>query len=71
MTLTEINAKKKHGDLKTAALMLGISYRNAAVTLHRPDARRHPALLKAMATIIQAREALLRQAAQEKTQEMN
>jgi len=67
MELKEIMDKKKHGDLKLTAKMLGIGYQNALMVLRRPNARRHPALLVAMAKIIKAREALLRSAGKQKT----
>lgn len=63
MELTEIKRKKKLGDLVVASQMLGISLKNTQMVLRRPGARRHPALLEAMARIIRAREALLAGAA--------
>lgn len=57
MTDKELLEKKKVGDIPEVAKMLGVSKGNADVILRRPKAKRHNEAMRALALIIEAREA--------------
>jgi len=53
--------KKRHGDLKTIAAMMGITPFNAFNLLNRPRAKRHPEAMAALQRVIDTREQLIEQ----------
>lgn len=58
MTTEEINKKKRHGDLKTAGAMIGISEQNAYAALNREGSKHHEEIKKILIKVISMREAL-------------
>ena len=58
MTVEEINKKKKHGDLKTAGAMLGITEQNAYVALNRRGSKYHTRIVDVLTKVIDMREKL-------------
>ena len=58
MTTEEINNKKRHGDLKTAGAILGISEYNAYAALNRPGSKHHEQIKNILTKVISMREAL-------------
>ena len=58
MTVEEIIKKKKHGDLKTAGAMLGISEQNAYVALKREGSKYHSQIVDILSKVIGMREKL-------------
>ncbi len=61
MDLKEINAKKRVGDYDVVAKMLGLGKENVRRTLKRLNAKRHASVAQAMARVITAREALIKE----------
>lgn len=59
MDLSEIKARKKNGDVVTAAIVVGISILNAHVSLTRPNSKYHKPICEALEKIIEAREQLI------------
>lgn len=58
MTAQEIIKKKRHGDLKTAGAMLGITEQNAYVALNRPGSKYHEQIKNILSKVIGMREKL-------------
>lgn len=59
MNREEIREKKRHGDLATAAEMIGVTRDHAAVIWQRPESKRYYELETALVRIIEAREQCL------------
>lgn len=55
----KILARKKHGDLKVVADIMGITPFNAYNLVNRPRAKRHQEAMKVLAQVIESRERLI------------
>lgn len=51
--------RKKHGDLKVVAEIMGITRFNAFNLVNRPGAKRHQEAMKVLAQVIESRERLI------------
>lgn len=58
MTTEEIIKKKKHGDLKTAGAVIGITEQNAYAALHRKGSKHHENIKEILSKVIDMREKL-------------
>lgn len=56
LSKTEILRKKKHGDLKAAGAMIGISEHNAYAALNREGSKHHDEIIKILSRVIESRE---------------
>lgn len=54
-------AKKKHGDLKVVAEIMGITPFNAFNLVNRPRAKRHQEAMNVLAQVIENRERLIKE----------
>lgn len=63
MDKKEILKQKKHGDLKQAATILGISEQNAYAALNRVGSKHHENVVKTLSRIIRMREELKKEIA--------
>lgn len=62
LTKEEILKKKKHGDLKTAGAIIGISEHNAYQALNRVGSKHHEEIIKILSKVIIMREKLKEEA---------
>ncbi len=59
MKLKDILEKKKVGDLKIVAQIIGIDAGNARVALRRPNSKHHNKVLIVLSSLIQHRDSLM------------
>lgn len=63
MDKNQVLEKKKHGDLKQAGTILGISEQNAYAALNRVGSKHHENVVKTLSRIIRMREELKKEIA--------